>query len=295
MLTTTRKKPLKKISEITFDLEIINPIESKNLFGGCEYHYICSHSSTYGEGINTSGGSWLDTVVVTNNSYYGNSSWYSSNHIMNGGYSSDWDKANWGNDYNNNDYDLWVDQSSDWNDSNNDGINDSEQNDPSKFQPSVNVPQQGDMSNMGACVSFAMAYIANGFGANVTPNAMAGINGQNLGLNANMISFVGMSQTQANLAVNSYFNAIQCTSYDAINSMLANGNPVLANYITSYNQANNTAIAHEVVLLSYDSVNNIYWIADSAAQNFNTSLPFIPIDANSISLNSAFGITGIKP
>ena len=125
MLLTRRKKPVIKISEITFDLEIINPIESKNLFGGCEYHYICSHSSTYGEGINTSGGSWLDTVVVTNNSYYGNSSWYSSNHIMNGGYSSDWDKANWGNDYNNNNYDPWVDPYANL-DSNGDGIFDTD-------------------------------------------------------------------------------------------------------------------------------------------------------------------------
>ena len=41
MLAKTRKKLLKKISEITFELDIINPIESKNLFGGCDYKWDC--------------------------------------------------------------------------------------------------------------------------------------------------------------------------------------------------------------------------------------------------------------
>ncbi len=76
----TRQKTRKQISNLSLDIEIVNPIESKSLFGGCDYswHYSdcsCSQSS-YSSSYNNMG--W--TFPTFSNPYSGSTdnSWGTS-------------------------------------------------------------------------------------------------------------------------------------------------------------------------------------------------------------------------
>ena len=112
------------MSNLSLDIEIVNPIESKSLFGGCSYctNYYQDHSNYGGGGGGGIDGGWLQNVNVYNNyikfTDFGNSD--SNNHTLNGGYASDWNNygGNGGGGSN-----TWDNS---WVDNNNDGINDAD-------------------------------------------------------------------------------------------------------------------------------------------------------------------------
>ncbi len=289
MLATTRKKPLKKISELSFDLEIVNPIESKSLFGGCQYHPGCYYDCSYYENSG-GGGSLLNTVVVTNNNYYGNSFGYSSNHILNGGYHSDWDKANWGNDYNNNNNDPWVDPYANY-DSNNDGILDADDLDNNGIKDECtlsNLPLKVEQQIGNLCVYNALTYAANLLGSNITtvqmmqnvavgvstnPNSQGNSNFANLLVN-------GLNAQQTVIAINQVFYATPVTNSNQIEAAICAQQTVIAFY-------NN----HEVVIVGYNSNNQAYTVADSQWSQNNG---YHTIGYQSVTLD-AFILTGVKP
>jgi hypothetical protein len=109
----TKQRKRKQISDLKMDLEIINPIESKSLFGGCNY---CNNGYSSSTGWPCQFGS-NSSSAGSGIGYYDN-----SNHILNGGYLSDWN--NHGTSSSGGGGGGGV---SYWVDNNGDGINDADQ------------------------------------------------------------------------------------------------------------------------------------------------------------------------
>jgi Peptidase_C39 like family len=219
----------------------------------------------------------LDTVVVTNNNYYGNSFGYSSNHIMNGGYSSDWDKANWGNDYNN--------SGNDWNNNPYDHQHyDLNNQDKAELQNhSDHICEQLDGAR--TCATMALSYVANYFGVTgLTSSDFAEAFGKNYtnmavgvedGLNENQIGSLMTTMFQSNLLDGSTFSIV---------TSLNNGNPILATITT---QGSN--FGHEVVIIGYDS--------NAGTINYMDSLAGGEVQAQISSLYfgaSMYAVTGVQ-
>ncbi len=90
----TRQKTRKQISNLSLDIEIVNPIESKSLFGGCSYgHFQCGDFScqiTYGGWTNGTPIYITGTWSSSGSSGSGMDNSYGENHVLNGGYHDDW-------------------------------------------------------------------------------------------------------------------------------------------------------------------------------------------------------------
>ena len=286
MLLATRKKPVIKISEITFDLEIINPIESKNLFGGCTY------SSGWDCGC---GSNWNE-----------NPAWDSGGMgfigFSSSGNSGDSGGGCWGNDYNN--YDLSYDNGNgldnyDYFDSNGDGILDADDLDNNGINDSeqyglpnlpANVEQQ--LGAMGACVSYSMAFISSYLGQSITGATMALQNSLLLNVSLQTTMFTGLSINQSNQVIQSYFNTIALTTTaQIINAVNTNQHGVIVN--VNVLDANNNVIVglgHSVAIVNYDSSTSLFTVYDSNSGSYAT------YSSSDINFSAGvFEITGIKP
>ncbi len=133
----TMKQTTKTMSNLSLDIEIVNPIESKSLFGGCDYcgndYHNMGGGGDYGGGFTTitsgssENGGWINYAVnETGGGFLDYTD--SNNHILNGGYSSDWNNPNgYGNnniDWNTNNTTELTDPN--FVDANGDGINDAD-------------------------------------------------------------------------------------------------------------------------------------------------------------------------
>lgn len=116
----TMQKSRKKISNLSIDIELVNPIESKSLFGGCNY----GHSTCPDYCVATYGG-WSngDTIYISQTQWSSggpmdpiSTGWSQAG---SGGYIDDWNNYD-GNNGNNG----GSDNGSSWVDNNGDGIND---------------------------------------------------------------------------------------------------------------------------------------------------------------------------
>ena len=262
MLLTTRKKPLKKISELTFDLEIVNPIESKNLFGGCEYHSYCSCTGS---------------LIIWNNYNNSNNNYNdNSNHILNGGYHSDWDKANWGNDYNNNNYDPWVDNNHEHYTT--DNLYDAHLDSYDKH-----ICTQLDGST--TCATMALSYLANHFGATgLSSSDFAEMAGKNY-MAMTIGSEEGLNGVQLTNIMASIFNSTLIQSYDQIIASLNNNHPVLASIQVG------AGIGHEVVITYLDTVSgNISYMDSWSGTLVNSNM----ISNNIVFAGNMFEVSGIQ-
>jgi hypothetical protein len=110
------------------------------------------------------------------------------------------------------------------------------------------VEQQ--LGSMGACVSYAMAFMSTVLGHSITGANMAVHNAQTLNLNIMTTITTGLTPAQATQAIQSYFNTTALTTNTQIITALDNGHGVLANYS-----------GHEVAIVNHSGTN--YTVADS--------------------------------
>jgi hypothetical protein len=119
----TKQRTRKQISNLSLEIEIINPIESKTLFGGCNY---CNNGYSQATG-------W-----ACQNQYYSSSSWNSgptspanfSGFVFSGPTDNSWGSSYTGNENysdTNGDGINDADQTNTWSDSNGDGFSDENQ------------------------------------------------------------------------------------------------------------------------------------------------------------------------
>lgn len=120
------KKTTKTMSNLSLDIELVNPIESKSLFGGCDY---CGNDYHNISG----GGDWGTSVALGGLTITGNGNWWINQPPPGAAYNS---IGNWNSNYygdNNGGGSASGDGNGDgnyswWVDANGDGINDYEQN-----------------------------------------------------------------------------------------------------------------------------------------------------------------------
>jgi hypothetical protein len=285
----TKQRTRKQISNLSLEIEIINPIESKTLFGGCNY---CNNGYSQATG-------W-----ACQNQYYSSSSWNSgptspanfSGFVFSGPTDNSWGSSYTGNENysdTNGDGINDADQTNTWSDANGDGINDADQHGLPNL-PAV-VPLQLD--TLGSCVSYAISFTSNYLGQQTNPLSTALNIDQILGLPSNPSLFQstsfthGLNPAQATQAIQSYFTTNQVTNIQQVNAAIDANHPVIANYITGQTvdaNGNITITAHEVVIVEYNDWN--YRVANSLTGQYNW------VSQNDITFqNGAYEITGINP
>ncbi len=273
MLATTRKRPLKKISEITFDLEIINPIESKNLFGGCDYKWDCGcNDNLWWHNPNPSG-NFDGPGGFIGFSSSGNSGGDNGGGGSYGGY-----------------YDSYNDIKNDTNyDSNYDGIADADDLDNNGIKDECtlsNLPLKVEQQIGNLCVFNTFTFAANLMGSNITfgqmmQNMAAAVvsNPNNSGTSdPTMLMASGLTIQQTYIALNQVFFATNATNTNQIEAALCLNQPVLAQFQN-----------HQVVIVGYNSNNQAFTIADSQWGSNNGYRTI-----NYYSISEVFILTGIR-
>lgn len=223
----TMQKTRKQISNLSLDIEIVNPIESKSLFGGCDY---CdgydSNFSHYGgalNNVNVGGGQ------STSNSY--SSNWDSWGYYF--GYSSDWN--NYGEDNNGSG-----------------GTSGGGGDGSVVLTDPVDLRDAPDhictQLNQGTtCATMALSYVANYLGATgLTSSDFAEMSGKNY-LSMQFGTQEGLDNTQLASIISTIFESSTIDgSSDSIVSNLSSGHPILA----TIDQGG--GIGHEVVIVGFD-------------------------------------------
>lgn len=233
----TKQRSRKQIKDLQTDLEVINPIESKTILGGDWYN-------------DDMWGGWLDEVVIGGGSS-GGGGWYDPW----GGYGDPWGdtQGGYGWDYG--------------------GGGSGSYTGPGNL-PST-VEQQ--LGSMGACVSYAMAFMSTVLGHSITGANMALHNAQALNLSIMTTITTGLTPAQATQAIQSYFNTTALTSNAQIITALDSGHGVLANYN-----------GHEVAIVNHSGTN--YTVADSNTGTYHD------ISQSQIDLgNGVYEIISVKP
>lgn len=154
----------------------------------------------------------------------------------------------------------------------------------------TNVEQQ--LGSMGACVSYAMAFMSSYLGHSITGANMALHNAQALNLNLTTTMVTGLTIAQATQAIQSYFNTTTLTTTaQIINAVETNQHGVLTNvYVTDSNGNNIPNLGHEVVIVDYDPGTGTFTAADSTTGAYET------YNSNQINLGGGvYEITGVKP
>jgi Peptidase_C39 like family len=268
-------KQVKKISDLSQDLEIINPIETKTLLGGEWYDYV--------------DGGWLNTVYITPNWWASSSGSSGDGPSISNGSGGDSGGGN-GNGSGSGGNGDGGDVS--WSDTNGDGINDVDS--IVHILPNLpgTVPKQLD--RLGSCVSYAASFVLNYLGQTTNPLSTALKIDTILNLPHNGISSTafthGLDPNQATQAINNIFNTNQISTIAQANAAIDANHPVIANFITDpASVANGNVItAHEVVIVDYNAWN--YMIADSLTGNYHW------VSQSDMTFNNgAYEITGIRP
>jgi hypothetical protein len=256
----TMKKSSKKISSLNFEIEIINPIESKALFGGGGYN---GWDSWYydGNGItfNYGGSSPYQEAPATWTNYNGS------------GYANDW------NNYGGYDNYGGGGGSSTWVDNNGDGVNDTAL--PFDCQitglPTSVAQQIGNM-----CTFQSFTFTANLLGSNTTLNSITTLLAQNPNIGPMGVQD-GLTTLQLSVAINNLFENTLASSIEQIQLALCNNQPTLA-----------FKDGHEITIVGYDSANDTFRIADS---QWLADGGYHNISQESIDMSNAYIITGVRP
>ncbi len=267
MLLATRKKPLKKISEITFDLEIINPIESKNLFGGCDYKWDCGCNDNL----------W----------------WHNPNpsSLFDGpggfiGFSSSGNSGDSGGGYSGNDWQQYDhnDNSNPY-DTNNDGIDDADQNYiPVELK---NLPTTVPQQIGNTCVATNASFVASLFGTIQSPDFMIVeyITANNFTAAQQLLIYQnGVGQDTQVAFFLLQFNMTGINTIAEMTNAIDNQHPVLAATIDA--QGN----GHEVTIVGYDNATTKFKAYDSVTGTYAQYL-FTDISLAILS----WEVTGVKP
>lgn len=258
----TRQKTRKQISNLSLDIEIVNPIESKSLFGGCSYGG-CGNSYggwNCGNTIYISQTQWSSTGPTgsASNSGYGGAA---------GGGDSGGGSSTGG--------DSWIDN-------NYDGINDVDQNNQEEKYDKHICTQ---LNQGTTCATMALSYVANHFGGTgLTSSDFAEMAGKNymsmmVGLEEGLTSF------QLATIMSNVFQSTQISTYQEIASNANNGIPVLA----TIDQG--SGIGHEVVITNLNLATGVMTFMDSLTGGAVTS----NLIANPITFTgSMYAVSGIQ-
>jgi hypothetical protein len=158
--------------------------------------------------------------------------------------------------------------------------------------PNLPTTVEQQLGSMGACVSYAMAYMSSYLGHTITGANMALQNAQSLNLSVATTMINGLTITQATQAIQSYFfTTTLTTTAQIINAVETNQHGVLTNvYVTDSNGNNIPNLGHEVVIVDYNPGTNTFIAADSSTGAYET------YNANQINLGGGIHeITGVKP
>ena len=254
----------KEIKDLQTDLEVINPIESKKILGGDWYTDRWADGRSDGNGgmvltfHEGSGGNWASGAGTFGGTY---------DPFYDGSYTSDW--YNYGND-----------NTGGGGDSGQDGL------------PNLPTTVEKQLGSMGACVSYAMAFMSSYLGRSITGANMALQNALKLNLSMGTTMIAGLTIAEASQAIQSYFFTTTLTSTaQIINAVETNQHGVLTNvYVTDSNGNNIPNLGHEVVIVDYDPATGTFTAADSTTGAYETYY------SNQINLGGGiYEITGVKP
>jgi Peptidase_C39 like family len=249
----TRQKTRKQISNLSLDIEIVNPIESKTLFGGCNYSW---HYSDCSCGSSSSSGGFAGSMM----GYFGFGSSSGSQYIPdNNNYSS----GGWGGQGS-------IDTN--FMDNNRDGIDDALQN--------VLLPNHSNhictqLPQSSTCATMALSYVANYFGANGLSSSdfaeMVGNDyysmfmGQPNPHNNNIFSDGLTEQQLSTIMSNIFQSSIIGGSIAEVESQLLSGHPILASIDLGAGNG------HEVVIVGFDAAAGTVSYMDSSQGGLVTS------------------------
>ncbi|MFH6987870.1 hypothetical protein ACHRVW_09005 [Flavobacterium collinsii] len=149
------------------------------------------------------------------------------------------------------------------------------------------VPQQ--LNTYGSCVSYALSFVSNYLGYQINPFVASQHIDKIAGLLPGTSFTQGVSPSQAEWAIEGYFDAHKINSIAEVNAAIDCNHAVIANYITENPSAvnNNTMTVHEVVIVEYNDWN--YRIADSLSGQYSW------VSKESITFNNgAYEIVGIR-
>jgi Peptidase_C39 like family len=250
-MITTRKKSIKKIEDLSFDLEIMNPIESKALFGGGHYLWTDTAGWVWVE----DGNSWTtnnvaygpEITIGGNNNHFTNFGNYDSNNpTLNGGYLADWNNYGGngnggGGDPNHEHYDINIESP----------IEEILYNAPS------HICQQAPQSK--TCATMALSYVANYLqgGTGLTSSDFAEMSGLNY---TSMLTggTEGLTNFQVDTIMNTVFYSTMISgNTESLLSNLNLGNPILATVSLG------GGIGHQVVIIGYNANSGTVQYMDS--------------------------------
>jgi hypothetical protein len=284
MITKNARKARVSMSMLNTlgDIEVMNPIESKSLFGGNGY----SNDPNNNPNGPTYNGGTLNTVYIGG---HGPSSgtFYGTNNTLNGGFAHDWNNYGGNNhgSYGGGGYGDMGGANHGWIDLNGDGINDNSIDQQCQLN---NLPQSVNQQIGNLCTMESMAFIANLLGSNATLDSILTSIGKNPQIVTSVLDSVTLAQqgltiTQLSTAVNSLFFNTVATSVGQIQLALCNGQPAL----TTIN--GNT---HAVTIVGYDSTTATFTVADS---QWATNNGYHNIPESSIDMQNTYIITGTRP
>jgi len=147
---------------------------------------------------------------------------------------------------------------------------------------SVHLPHKVTMdtqlSGMGACVSYAMAFAASYLGTNISGNSMAVHNATVLGVGVNVTTQIGLTVAQAQTAIQAYFNTNSLNNMGQLENAINQNHTVIAG-----------PSGHEVNIIGYD--NNT-----STFDTWDPNTGYGTASYSSIDLSQgAYEIVSVKP
>lgn len=188
--------------------------------------------------------------------------------------------------------DWWEDDNSWWQDFSDPNYWDNDyygngSSDNGETIPNLPSTVEQQLGSMGACVSYAMAFMSTTLGHPITGANMALDIAQTQGLNMTTVLQSGLDFNQTNLAIANHFNFnVLHNVADIQNAVLNNNHGVLANlYVPS-----DPNMGHEVVIVDYIASSNNVLIADSNTGTYHY------VSANDINFNGGvFEIINVIP
>jgi hypothetical protein len=236
----TKQRTRKQIANLSLDIEIVNLIESKALFGGCTYQPCDNSCRTYG--------GWQNGTPIF---VYGTSPSYNPHDTVvpigfgpggSGGGGEGGGSSGGG--------------SAEIIDLNNNGTDDSQERKYDKH-----ICKQFPIS--ATCAPISLGYVANYYGAvGLTASDFAEMVGYNYSF---MFAGIqdGLTPQQLATIMSSIFQSTQISTYEQIASNANNGIPVLATINVGTSNGGNTIIGHEVVITGLNTTSGEMTYMDS--------------------------------
>lgn len=262
----TVKRARKQISNLSLDIEIVNPIESKGLFGGCNYG-----------GCGNSYGGWNcgNTVYITQTQW---SSTGPTSSASNSGYGGAPGGGESGGGYGGSG-DNWIDNN----------INEVIEIESDNYDN--HICKQFSISR--TCATIALSYVANHFNATgLTSSDFAEMSGNNYDF-----MYAGLQEglTPAQLAtiMANVFQSTQISTYEEIALNANSGVPVLATINGGSINGGNTIIGHEVVITSLNTSTGEMTYMDSLTGGQETTNLLNQLNPTTF-IGMMYAVTGVQ-